>query len=103
MKKDYMNAKMPPNRPRHIDKYEMLTVDRKKSRDNFMMDFENACLEYNWINHADWPKGQKRHENPEWQKMIQTQVYPNHSDIDWQEYVDWVENGGGDEWVENEK
>ena len=54
MKKDSMNAKvLPPNRPRHIDKCEILTVER----DNFMMDFENACLEYNWINHADWPKG----------------------------------------------
>ena len=36
-------------------------------------------------------------------EMIQTQVYPNHSDVDWQEYVDWVENGGGDEWFEEEE
>ena len=48
-------------------------------------------------------KEKKRHENPEWQKMIQTQVYPNHSDIDWQEYVDWCENGGGDEWFQTEE
>ena len=106
---------IPPNRPRHIDKYELLTPNR----DNFMMDFENHCLEHNWGKKAEpfkdgileglsfyfnkpHPKGKKRHEDPEWMEMIQTQVYPNHSDVDWQEYVDWVENGGGDEWFDDE-
>ena len=38
---------LPPpmiRRPRHINKYEILTV----GRDNFIMDFENACLSQNW-------------------------------------------------------
>ena len=32
--------------------------------------------------------------------MIISQVYPHHSDIDWEEYSSWVENGGGDEWFQ---
>ncbi len=84
------------------------------SRNAFLMDFENACLEYNWHIQPQpfdgglfdslsfyWnkphPKGPKRHEDPEWAAMIQSQVYPHHSDVDWEEYVEWVENGGGDE------
>ena len=35
--------------------------------------------------------------------MIQTQVYPNHSDVDWQEYVDWCEKGMGDDWFQEEE
>ena len=61
----------------------------------FMTDFENSLLD-------DWdkaiPKGNKRHENPEWAKHVQKHVYPNHSDVDWWEYVMWVEDGCGDEW-----
>ena len=102
---------LPPNRPRHIDKYELRTPDR----DNFMMDFENSCLEHNWGKKAEpykdgileglsfyfnkpHPKGKERHLDPEWKEMIQNQVYPHHSDVDWEEYVDWVEGGGGDDW-----
>ena len=44
-----------------------------------------------------FPRGPNRHEDPEWAEMIQSQVYPHHSDIDWQEYVDWVRLGGGDD------
>ena len=102
---------LPPIRPCHIPRYTPLTIER----DNFFMDFENSCLEYNWHIQPQpfdgglfdslsfyWnkphPKGLKRHEDPEWAAMIQSQVYPHHSDVDWEEYVEWVENGGGDEW-----
>ena len=84
---------IPPNRPRHIDKYAILTLDR----DDFMMDFENSCLSQHW-NSKPHPKGSKRYEDPEWAAMIESQVYPNHSDVDWNEYVDWVSRGFGDEW-----
>ena len=86
----------PPMRPRH--QYEMTT-----ERNNFMMDFENSCLQDVWYRQNDrrWgfhPLGPKRHENAEWAAMIQSQVFPHHSDVDWLEYCTWVENGGGDEW-----
>jgi hypothetical protein len=107
---------LPPKRPHHIPKYTPLTV----ARDDFMMDFENACLEYNWHTQPQlcdggvlnglsfyWnkphPKGPKRHEDPEWAKMIQSQVYPHHSDVDWEEYVEWVSAGHGDEWFQAEE
>ena len=60
----------------------------------FMTDFENSLLE-GWDKPI--PKGNQRHENPEWAKHVQSQVFPNHSDVDWWEYVLWVEEGVGDQ------
>ena len=86
---------LPPMRPRH--RYGSMTP----AIDAFMMDFENSCLEQNWDSqiHA---KGPKRHEDPQWAAMIQKSVYPHHSDVDWTEYVEWVRNGGGDEWFQED-
>ena len=90
---------LPPRRPGHKDKYSIMTPER----DAFIMDFENACLSQNWDNkHRPHPKGSKRHEDGLWAAMIQSQVYPHHSDIDWEEYVDWVSAGFGDEWFQKE-
>ena len=84
---------IPPRRPRHKD--DILTPER----DSFMMDFENECLKEclrnNWT--GEFPKGPKRHEHSAWAAMIQSQVYPHHSDVDWDEYVKWVSSGFGDE------
>ena len=95
--RDLGGTVLPPMRPRH--RYGSMTPEIN----NFMMDFENCCLQEVWYcqNNRRWgfhPLGPKRHEDPQWAAMIQSQVFPNHSDIDWQEYVVWVENGGGDEW-----
>ena len=90
---------IPPNRPRRIDKYEIISPDR----DAFMMDFENYCLEHCWDNaYRPHPRGIKRHEDCLWAAMIQSQLFPHHSDIDWNEYVDWVSRGFGDEWFQEE-
>lgn len=88
---------IPPNRPDHIDEYDIMTPDR----DAFMMDFENYCLERCWDSKPH-PKGSKRYEDPEWAVMIENNVYPNHSDVDWNEYVDWVSRGFGDEWFQED-
>ena len=67
-------------------------------RDSFLMDFETPCLANHWDSSSTpHPTGVRRHENEKWAEMIQSQVYPNHSDIDWYEYVEWVTQGGGDE------
>ena len=67
-------------------------------RDAFMMDFENSCLLQNWDNaKKQHPTGLLRHPDSEWVAMIKSQVYPHHSDIDWEEYCEWVFHGGGDE------
>ena len=87
---------LPPRRPGHVEPRNALDL---LPRENFYMDFENACLEQNWDSSKRLhPKGKKRHEDPEWAAMIQSQVYPRHSEIDWQEYVDFVKYGGGDTW-----
>ena len=86
---------LPPMRPRH--RYGSMTP----TIDAFMMDFENSCLENNW-NNSIRVKGPTRHENAEWAAMIQSHVFPKNSEIDWQEYVDWVRNGGGDEWFQED-
>ncbi len=68
-----------------------------------MMDFENSCLSQNWDSRKRaHPKGPNRYKDPEWAAMIQSHVYPHHSDIDWEEYVEWVSNGGGDEWFQED-
>ena len=84
---------LPPRRPGHRDKYDIIDL----AVDNFMMDFENSCLEQDWKK-GQHPKGPKRHEDPEWAAMIQAKVYPHHSDVDWEEYREWVSRGFGDEW-----
>jgi hypothetical protein len=87
---------MPPARP---GKTKLLYMDVQ--RYSFLMDFENSCLTEHW-GVKPHPRGNKRYEDPEWAAMIQSQVYPNHSDVDWYEYVEWVSKGGGDEWFEEE-
>ena len=78
----------PPRRPRRT------SFDRP-GRDAFLTDFENAVLE-DWG--RDIPTGPRRFEKAEWAELIKRNVYPNHSDVDWYEYVEWVSQGGGDEW-----
>ena len=75
--------------------------ERQMNTDNnFMMDFENSLLS-EWIGSP--PTGPRRFEVPEWAALIKRNVYPVHSDVDWDEYCDWVWGGGGDEWfVEDE-
>ena len=90
---------LPPRRPGHIDTCEIITTERNV----FMMDFENSCWFKNWDSRVKpHPKGSKRYEDPEWAAMIESQVYPHHSDVDWYEYVDWVSRGFGDEWFQEE-
>ena len=91
---------LPPNRPGHIENHDIITPDR----DAFMMDFENACLADKWsfFSKGPHPTGKKRYEDPAWAAMIESNVYPNHSDVDWQEYVDWVSRGFGDEWFQED-
>ena len=47
-------------------------------------------------------RGNQRHEHKEWAEIIKSQVYPHHSDADWEDYVEWVEKGGGDEWFQTD-
>ena len=87
----------PPRRPRrNIPE----TREYQRYKNAFLLDFENACLQINWDGAP--PKGVNRHENPEWAAMIQSMVYPYHSDVDWYEYCEWVMGGGGDEWFYDE-
>ena len=75
-----------PRRPRHC---------HHSGREDFLMDFENSLLE-DWDNGI--PTGPRRFEEAEWAELVKRNVYPNHSDVDWDEYVEWVSSGGGDEW-----
>ena len=77
-----LSFKSPPRRSKSS-----LRCDAAK--DSFMMDFENSCLANKWGSRPH-PKGDKRHLDRAWAIMIQSRVYPHHSDVDWYEYVDWV-------------
>jgi len=87
---------IPPERPHKYKSRTQMTPNRNY----FLMDFENSCLSQNWDNTKQFPKGPRRHLDPSWAKMIQSHVYPNHSDIDWKEYCEWVSTGGGDEYFQ---
>ena len=90
---------VPPRRPGHFHEHDIITP----ARDDFMLDFEYSCLSQHWDSSIKpHPKGSKRYEDPEWAARIQAQVYPNHSDVDWDEYVAWVSQGGGDVWFHEE-
>ena len=71
-----------------------------RNRDYFLMDFENACLASDWCGAP--PTGPNRYQNYQWACMIKANVFPHHSDVDWQEYCQWVAGGGGDEWFQEE-
>ena len=80
-----------PRRPRHRSR----AID-----DNFMMDFEDSLL-------SEWssavPQGPRRFEVEAWAALVKRNVFPHHSDVDWDEYCDWVRRGGGDEWFQEEE
>ena len=84
----------PPRRPRR-------TSCNRPGRHAFLMDFENDVLR-DWDATKGIPTGPRRFEKAEWAELIKRNVYPNHSDLDWDEYVDWVSQGGGDEWLMEE-
>ena len=87
----------PPRRPqRNVPQ----TREYQRYKNDFLSDFESTCLQYLWV--GEPPKGVTRHEDPEWAEMIQSQVYPHHSDVDWYEYCEWVMGGGGDVWFYDE-
>ena len=88
---------LPPHRPNKGYRY---TLSSEQIRNNFMMDFENACLEEYWVGPP--PTGPRRYLNEKWAKNILGQVYPHHSDVDWYEYVEFCESGGGDEWFQED-
>ena len=80
----------PPNRP-----VRPATLKQAKERDVFFCDLENAVLR---DFHGDTPTGPQRYLNPDWAALMKKNLYPFHTDADWWEYVEFCENGGGDEW-----
>ena len=54
-----------------------------------MMDLENEILR-DWDARKGIPKGPRCFENPEWAALVKENVYPHHSDVDWEEYAEWV-------------
>ena len=62
-------------------------------QDAFLMDFENSCL-MSW-KFPHFPKGNRRYEDPHWAELLKSEISKH--DVSWEEYVMWVEGGGGDE------
>ena len=73
--------------------------ERRKHRNNFMMDFENWVLGH-WDARQGIPTGPTRHGHAYWATHMQEHL--RDSDTCWEEYVAWVESGGGDEWFREE-
>ena len=69
-----------------------------QEKDNYYMDMENSALD-------KWPKliikGKMRILNKEWLEHIKKYIdYGCGLDIAMEEYIEWVLQGGGDEWFE---
>ena len=100
----------PSKRPQHRE-WIWDDAHSRENRDcaNFLMDWENACLEdflgattgvrlmHARCNKDKWPWRNQRHLVEPWAEFMKNEVYPNHSDVDWEEYTLWVSSGGGDD------
>ena len=84
----------PARRPRR--------VDVKELDSSFIVDFENSILKTHFEEHPfkPHPVGRRRFEDPAWAALVQRFCFPQHSDVDWEEYVSFCLAGGGDEWFE---
>ncbi len=68
-------------------------AQRRRYQNAFLMDFENWVLTL-WD--LEIPTGPRRYENEAWAALMQSNL--EFSDTCWEEYVEWVKQGGGDEW-----
>ena len=75
-------------------------AERRRSRDAFLMDFENYVLRF-WYAYRGIPTGKTRFENENWAALMKSHL--EFSDTCWDEYVAWVQQGGGDEWFQEEE
>ena len=73
------------------------TSCNRRGRDAFLMDFESDVLR-DWDATKGIPTGPRRFEKAEWAKTVRMHCFPNNPHVDWDEYVEWVSQGGGDEW-----
>ena len=69
--------------------------ERRKHRNNFMMDFENYALE-KWSKST--PKGPDRYKEKAWAEHMQGMLVD--ADTTWDEYCSWVRAGLGDEYFQ---
>ena len=66
---------------------------------NFLMDLENWVLEHRWDARIGIPCGRARHLDHQWGEVMREEMadYPRRT---YEEYCEWVESGGGDEWFQ---
>ena len=77
--------------------FEKAAREQRRFYDAFMMDFENYVLRF-WDARNGIPSGPRRFENEEWATLMREHL--EFSDTCWDDYVSWVETGGGDEWFQ---
>ena len=87
-----------PRRPGH----QCFDIRDDRHRNNFMLDLENSILS-EWDARQGVPQGPRRFEVEAWAALVKRNMFPSHSDVDWDEYCDWVRKGGGDEWFHEEE
>ena len=86
----------PPHRPNKV----FTTLRDEKDKIIFLTDLENECLrEYA----GNCPKGCSRYKFSDWAEHLKKNLYPFHSDADWYEYIQFCEDGHGDEWFFDEE
>jgi hypothetical protein len=76
-----------------------MAPQEQRDLDNFMMDLENWVLEHRWDARIGIPCGRARHLDHLWGEVMREEMadYPRRT---YEEYCEWVESGGGDEWFQ---
>ena len=79
-----------------------MAVQEQRDLKNFLLDFENWCLQNKCDSRIGIPAGRHRHEDPLWRQVIQEELrdYPRKT---WDQYVTFVLQGGGDEWFQEDQ
>ena len=78
-----------------------MAPQEQRDLNNFMMDLENWVLEHRWDARIGIPCGPQRHLDHLWGQVMMEEMadYPRRT---YEEYCEWVESGGGDEWFQPE-
>ena len=76
-------------------------TQEQRDTNNFFMDLENWLLEHRWDTRIGIPCGPRRHLDHLWGEVMVEEMadYPRRT---YEEYCEWVESGGGDEWFQPE-
>ena len=79
-----------------------MAPQEQRDLNNFLMDLEHYVLQHRWDARIGIPCGPQRHLDHLWGQVMEEEMkdYPRRT---YEEYCEWVESGGGDEWFQEDQ